>query len=156
MHFLFLLPTLVIRYIPNVFFFTEEVYMNFKIALEINMNQVKMCFSMSFLILGNNTAKSTLVAGQRQRSYNRGCLTVVVSLLLPWSGLRLLTSFYFCCWIFIEDLGQVYLWPLMAVTTYEVIKTLKFASLRNYFCMLLLLHFYFLGYCDLYFLCFQI
>ena len=64
LYFHFLFTTLVIRYISN-FFFTEVVYLIFKIALEIKMHQLKMYFSMSFLIFRNNTVKQTLAIGKR-------------------------------------------------------------------------------------------
>ena len=47
------------------FFFTEVVYLILKIALEIKMHQLKMYFSMSFLIFRNNTVKRTNVIGKR-------------------------------------------------------------------------------------------
>ena len=64
LYFHFLFTTLVIRYISN-FFFTEVVYLISKIALEIKMHQLKMYFSMSFLIFRNNTVKQTLAIGKR-------------------------------------------------------------------------------------------
>ena len=61
--------TLVVRCISNIFA-TEVVYLIFKTALWIKTIQRQMCFS----IFGNNTAKRTLVAGQRLRCYSRSCL----------------------------------------------------------------------------------
>ena len=78
-------------YISNIFF-TEVAYLIFKVTF----NFQKQYFQMS------TSSRSTITHLQRGR------LTFVVSLLLTWSGLLLLKSFYFCCWIFIKDLEQVY------------------------------------------------
>ena len=79
-----------------------------KLYLLIKINQQKIRLSMSFLIFGNNTAKRTLVTGQRKRDYNR----------------VFLTSLHFCCemYFFNKDLEQVYL-----------LFTLHFASFKRPF-----------------------
>ena len=53
--FLFFLSNLVIRYISNIFF-TNVVYLIFKIALGNKMSQWKVCFSKLLLIFRNKTA----------------------------------------------------------------------------------------------------
>ena len=57
-------PTLIMGYLSNNSL-TEVVYLIFKIALEIKINQWMTSFSKSLFILGINNVKRTLVASQQ-------------------------------------------------------------------------------------------